>query len=89
MGMLKEFKEFAMKGNMLDMAVGISTGFGKIISSLVNDVLMPLGLFLAGSTSPSSRLYCRKGQIIMDGAAIVQPAVNQVSINYKLHPDNY
>lgn len=41
--MLKEFKEFAMKGNMVDMAVGIILGasFGKIISSLVSDVLMP------------------------------------------------
>lgn len=47
--MLKEFKEFAMKGNVLDMAVGIIVGaaFGKIISSFVSDVLMPpLGLLL-------------------------------------------
>src|SRR5580698_6313366 len=47
--MLKEFKEFAMRGNMLDMAVGIIIGaaFGKIITSLVADVLMPpLGLIL-------------------------------------------
>jgi len=43
MGMLKEFKEFAMRGNVLDMAVGIIIGaaFGKIVSSLVNDVIMP------------------------------------------------
>jgi len=41
--MLKEFKEFAMKGNVLDMAVGIIIGaaFGKIITSLVSDVIMP------------------------------------------------
>jgi large conductance mechanosensitive channel len=47
--MLKEFKEFAMKGNVVDMAVGIIIGaaFGKIITSLVNDVLMPpIGLLL-------------------------------------------
>ena len=47
--MLKEFKEFAMKGNLLDMAIGIILGaaFGKIISSLVADVLMPpIGLLL-------------------------------------------
>jgi large conductance mechanosensitive channel len=47
--MLKEFKEFAMRGNVLDMAVGIIIGaaFGKIITSLVNDILMPpLGLVL-------------------------------------------
>ncbi len=43
MGMLKEFKEFALKGNVVDMAVGIIIGaaFGKIVSSLVNDVVMP------------------------------------------------
>lgn len=43
MGLLKEFKQFAMKGNVVDMAVGIIIGaaFGKIVSSLVNDVIMP------------------------------------------------
>jgi large conductance mechanosensitive channel len=47
--MLKEFKEFAMRGNVLDMAIGVIMGgaFGKIVSSLVSDVLMPpLGLIL-------------------------------------------
>lgn len=47
--MFKEFKEFAMRGNVLDMAIGIIIGaaFGKIITSLVNDVLMPpIGLLL-------------------------------------------
>ena len=49
MGMIKEFKEFAMRGNVVDMAVGIVIGasFGKIVSSLVNDVIMPpIGLLL-------------------------------------------
>jgi large conductance mechanosensitive channel len=43
MGMVKEFKEFAMRGNVVDMAVGIIIGgaFGKIVSSMVNDVIMP------------------------------------------------
>ncbi len=47
--MLKEFKEFAMKGNVLDMAIGVILGgaFGKIVSSLVSDVLMPpIGLLM-------------------------------------------
>ncbi|HCP16831.1 MAG: Large-conductance mechanosensitive channel [candidate division TA06 bacterium 32_111] len=47
--MLKEFKEFALKGNMLDLAVGLIIGasFGKIITSLVNDIIMPpLGLLI-------------------------------------------
>ena len=44
MGLISEFKEFAMKGNVLDMAVGVIIGgaFGKIVSSLVDDILMPL-----------------------------------------------
>jgi len=49
--MLKEFKEFTMRGNVLDLAVAVIIGgaFGKIIASLVNDVLMPLiGLILGG-----------------------------------------
>ncbi len=49
--MLKEFKEFALKGNMMDMAVGIIIGaaFGKIIASLVADMIMPVvGLFTGG-----------------------------------------
>ncbi len=86
MGMLKEFKEFAMKGNMLDMAVGIiiGAGFGKIISSLVNDVLMPpLGLLLGRVDFTQLKAVLQKGSdAIMDGATIVTPAVKQVSINY-------
>ena len=49
--MLKEFKEFVMRGNVLDLAVAVIIGgaFGKIISSLVNDILMPLiGLLMGG-----------------------------------------
>lgn len=51
MGMIQEFRDFAMKGNMIDMAVGIIIGgaFGTIVSSLVKDVLMPpIGLLLGG-----------------------------------------
>jgi large conductance mechanosensitive channel len=51
MSMMSEFKEFAMRGNVVDMAVGIIIGgaFGKIVSSFVNDVLMPpLGVLLGG-----------------------------------------
>ena len=51
MGMLKEFKEFAVKGNMVDLAVGIIIGgaFGKVVSSIVSDVLMPpLGYLIGG-----------------------------------------
>jgi large conductance mechanosensitive channel len=51
MSMMKEFKQFAMRGNVVDMAVGIIIGvaFGKIVSSLVNDVIMPpIGLLMGG-----------------------------------------
>ena len=51
MGFVKEFKEFAMKGNVMDMAVGVIIGgaFGKIVSSLVDDVLMPAVGMLTGN----------------------------------------
>ncbi len=53
MGFIKEFKEFAMKGNVMDMAVGVIIGgaFGKIISSLVEDVLMPIISLATGNIS--------------------------------------
>ena len=52
MAFLKEFKEFALKGNVMDMAVGVIIGgaFGKIVSSLVNDILMPpIGYFIGNA----------------------------------------
>jgi large conductance mechanosensitive channel protein len=51
MSIVKEFKEFAMKGNAIDMAVGIviGAGFGKIVNSLVSDIIMPpIGVLLGG-----------------------------------------
>ncbi|MDX9772012.1 MAG: large-conductance mechanosensitive channel protein MscL [Bacteroidales bacterium] len=86
MGMIKEFKEFAVKGNMLDMAVGIIIGgaFGKIITSLVNDVLMPpLGMLLGKVDFTSLKAVLQKGNdAVMDGVAVIQPAVSEVTINY-------
>jgi large conductance mechanosensitive channel len=86
MGIVKEFKEFAVKGNMLDMAVGIIIGgaFGKIITSLVNDVLMPpLGMLLGKVDFTNLKAVLQKGQdAVMDGAAVVQPAVSEVAIKY-------
>jgi large conductance mechanosensitive channel len=52
MGMLKEFKAFAMKGNVIDLAVAVVIGgaFGKIVTSVVNDIIMPpIGLLLGGT----------------------------------------
>jgi large conductance mechanosensitive channel len=75
MGMLKEFKEFAVKGNVVDMAVGIIIGaaFGKIVSSVVADVIMPpIGLLLGGVN-------------FSDLAVVLKAAVDQapaVTLNY-------
>lgn len=57
--MLKEFKEFALKGNVIDLAVGVIIGgaFGKIVASLVNDVLMPVIGILLGGVSFESLKY--------------------------------
>ena len=59
MGLISEFKEFAMKGNVMDMAVGVIIGgaFGKIVSSLVDDVLMPLIGMITGNVDFSSLAF--------------------------------
>ncbi|HCP14868.1 MAG TPA: large conductance mechanosensitive channel protein MscL [Peptococcaceae bacterium] len=56
MSMMKDFKDFAMKGNVLDLAVAVIIGgaFGKIVSSLVNDIVMPLISMLLGNTNISA-----------------------------------
>ncbi|MDA5192643.1 large conductance mechanosensitive channel protein MscL [Alphaproteobacteria bacterium LMG 31809] len=62
--MIKEFKEFAMRGNMIDMAVGIIIGaaFGTIVSSLVNDVLMPPIGLLAGGLDFADKFIALNGE---------------------------
>jgi large conductance mechanosensitive channel len=70
--MLKEFKEFAVKGNVVDMAVGIIIGaaFGKIVSSVVSDVIMPpIGLVIGGVDF--SKLAVTLKQASGDAAAVV------------------
>lgn len=61
--MLKEFKEFAIKGNMIDMAVGIIIGgaFNSLVSTLVNDVIMPLLSVLTGKID-FSQYFLRHGR---------------------------
>ena len=64
MSIVKEFKEFAVKGNMMDMAVGIIIGaaFGKIVSSLVADVIMPpLGLLIGGVDFSAMGVVLKEG----------------------------
>ena len=76
MGFLKDFKAFALKGNVMDMAVGVIIGgaFGKIVASLVNDVIMPpLGMLLGkvNFTDLSVTLH----EAVMEGDKIITPAV--------------
>lgn len=76
MGLIKEFKEFAMRGNVLDMAVGIVIGgaFGKIVSSFVEDVLMPpIGVLLGGVNFTDLKVVFK--QAVMDGENVVTPEV--------------
>ena len=77
MGMLKEFKEFALKGNVIDLATAVIIGgaFGKIVSSLVNDVLMPpIGVLLGNVDFRDLKLVIQEA--VEDKAA--------VTINYGL-----
>jgi large conductance mechanosensitive channel len=65
MGIVKEFKEFAVKGNVVDMAVGIIIGgaFGKIVSSVVADVIMPpLGLVIGGVNFTGLKLTLKEAE---------------------------
>ncbi|MBF0254694.1 MAG: large-conductance mechanosensitive channel protein MscL [Candidatus Omnitrophica bacterium] len=80
--MLKEFKDFAMKGNVVDMAVGIIIGgaFGKIVSSLVNDVIMPpIGTLLGGVNF--SDLFINLGNVPYDTLILAQEA-GAPTLNY-------
>ena len=65
MGMISEFKEFAMKGNVMDMAVGVimGTAFGKIVSSLVDNVIMPVVGKFSGGADFSDRKFDLGGTI--------------------------
>ena len=76
MGFMKEFKEFAMKGNVLDMAIGVVIGgaFGKIVTSLVNDIIMPLIGALLGNVNFST-LAVTLRQAVVRGDEVVKPAV--------------
>ncbi|MEW6249775.1 MAG: large-conductance mechanosensitive channel protein MscL [Planctomycetota bacterium] len=74
MGMLKEFREFALKGNMIDMAVGIIIGgaFGGLVKSLVDQVLMPpLGLLIGGVDFSEFKLVLRDA--VWEGGKLVKP----------------
>lgn len=82
--MLKEFKEFAMRGNVVDMAVGIIIGaaFGTIVKSLVNDVIMPpIGLLL-GKVDFSNLFIVLKGGDASYNTLAEAQAAGAVTLNY-------
>jgi len=86
--MLKEFKEFAMRGNVVDMAVGIIIGgaFGTIVKSMVSDVLMPpLGLLMGGVDFSNLFVVLKEGAKAAPYAALADAqAAGAVTINYGL-----
>lgn len=64
MGMMQEFRDFAVKGNAIDLAVGVVIGaaFGKIVNSIVNDMLMPIVGVLTGGIDFKGRFYALDGK---------------------------
>jgi large conductance mechanosensitive channel len=79
MSLMKEFKQFAMRGNVVDMAVGIIIGaaFGKIVSSLVNDVIMPpLGLLLGGVNFTDLKITIKPASVNEAGEIIKGVTLN-------------
>lgn len=84
---LSDFKEFAMKGNVVDMAVGVIIGgaFGKIVSSLVNDIIMPLvSIFTGGIDFKTLSLTLRDGQAAAEGVEEIPALV----LNYGMFIQN-
>ncbi len=86
MGMLKEFKEFAMRGNLIDMAVGVVMGaaFGKVVSGFVDGMVMPLvGKLTSGVDFKDMKLVIQDGVAeTTDTAGNVVAAVPEVAIQY-------
>ena len=87
MSFVKEIKEFAIKGNVMDMAVGVIIGgaFGKIVSSLVNDVIMPIvGLLIGGVDFNGLKYVFSTGmkEVKNEAGEVIVPEVAEVTLNY-------
>lgn len=81
MGFVQEFREFAVKGNVVDMAVGIIIGvaFNKIVQSVVNDLIMPpIGLLIGGTNFKDLKLLLKEAR----PATETSPELPAVTINY-------
>jgi large conductance mechanosensitive channel len=80
MKIVEEFKKFALKGNVVDMAIGIiiGTAFGRIVTSLLNDILMPpIGMALGGVDFTDLKIVIKEGTVDQAGKA-----VSAVTVNY-------
>ena len=77
----EEFKAFAMRGNVIDMAVGVVIGgaFGKITNSVVNDIIMPLISMLTGGVDFSAWKWVLK-EAVMEGSKVVTPDANLIAV---------
>lgn len=82
MGLIKEFKEFAMRGNVIDLAVGVIIGgaFGKIVNSIVVDIVMPpIGAMIGNVKFSDLKYTLIEATMAADGKTVVNP---EVSLNY-------
>jgi large conductance mechanosensitive channel len=89
--MLKEFKKFALKGNVIDLAVGVVIGgaFGKIVTSLVNDIVMPLVGLLVGKVDFSNLFIQLGGEEGVKYASIAEAkAAGVATLNYGIFINN-
>ena len=81
MGMMQEFKEFAMKGNVMDLAVGVIIGgaFGKIVDSVVADLIMPIVAFIMGGKLDFSGMFVVLGNV-PPGTAMTLDALKKAQV---------
>ena len=81
MSMLKEFREFAMKGNVMDLAVGVIIGgaFGKIVDSVVSDLIMPLVAWIMGGKLDFSGMFVVLGKV-PEGTAMTLDALKKAQV---------
>lgn len=88
--MLKEFKKFAMRGNVFDLAIGVVIGgaFGKIVSSLVNDIIMPIiGLIIGGINFTHLKIVIGKNgdaELAITYGAFIQTVVDFLIISFSI-----
>ena len=87
MGFFQDFKAFAMKGNVVDMAVGVIIGgaFGKIVTSVVNDIIMPpIGVLIGNVDFKDLNIILQNGkeEVLNEAGEVITPAVAEVTLNY-------